>query len=66
MCSTPNIPETKPVETIATPTMADASVTKAGTEKRKKVAQNAGRDIKTTARGEMTTAETKKKKLLGE
>ena len=66
MCSTPSIPATTITETIATPTAADASVTKAGADKRAKVAQNAGRDIKTSVRGELEEANTKKKKLLGE
>ena len=66
MCSTPSIPSSTKTETIATPTAADASVTKAGAEKRKQIAQNAGRDIKTSVRGETEKANTQKKKLLGE
>lgn len=66
MCSTPSMPATRKTETIATPTAADASVSKAGAEKRKQVAQNAGRDIKTSVRGETEKANVNKKKLLGE
>ena len=57
---------TKKAETIATPTLADASVSKAKTDHRARVAANANRDIGTSTRGDLTQAETKKKKLLGE
>lgn len=67
MCSTPKMPATPAVtETVATPTAADASVTKAKTAQRNKTAANSGRDIRTTARGVTEEATTKKKKLLGE
>lgn len=67
MCSTPSMPAVKQnTETIATPTMADASVTKSATAQRNKTAANAGRDIRTAARGLSTEAQTAKKKLLGE
>ncbi len=68
MCSTPKMPatNTQPVETIATPTMADANVTKAQKQQRDKVAANSGRDIRTTTRGLTEEATTTKKKLLGE
>ena len=67
MCSTPKMPETSNnTEVIATPTAADASVTKAKTAQRNKTAANAGRDIRTSARGISEDATTNKKKLLGE
>jgi len=53
-------------ETIATPTLADADVSKAKTNQRGKVAAQFNRDIGTSTRGDITQAETKKKKLLGE
>ena len=67
MCSTPKMPETEeePKE-IATPTMADAQVSKTTNNTRNKAAALAGRDIKTSARGIKDEAETKKKTLLGE
>lgn len=67
MCSTPKMPSvSKEVETVATPTAADASVTKAKAAERNKTAMNAGRDIRTSARGLSDEATTQKKKLLGE
>lgn len=67
MCSTPKMPAVQSnTETIATPTAADASVTKAKTAQRNKTAANAGRDIRTSARGISEDATTNKKKLLGE
>lgn len=69
MCSTPKMPSLPaPVtqETIAAPTTADASVSKASSAQRNKVASLAGRDIKTSARGLSDKAQTNKKQLLGE
>lgn len=68
MCSSPKIPaaSTAPVQTVATPTAADASVTKAKTATRNKTAASSGRDIRTSARGISEQATTEKKKLLGE
>lgn len=68
MCSTPKAPkvENTPVETVATPTLADASVSKASTNTRNKAASLASRNIKTTARGLLDEATTQKKGLLGE
>lgn len=67
MCSTPKMPvaETK-TETVATPTLADASVSKASTNSRNKAASTANRNIKTSARGLLDDADTQKKGLLGE
>lgn len=67
MCSTPKMPDVQSVtEAVATPTLADADVTKAKTAQRNKTAALASRDIKTSARGLSDEASTKKKKLLGE
>lgn len=67
MCSSPKIPANNTqVQTVATPTAADASVTKAKTAQRNKTAANSGRDIRTSARGLEDEANTNKKKLLGE
>lgn len=69
MCSTPKTPAAPaPVssETVAAPTMADASVSKASTAQRNKAASLAGRDVKTSARGLSDEAQTNKKSLLGE
>lgn len=67
MCSTPKIPSVASnTEVIATPTAADASVTKAKANQRNKTAANNGRDIKTSSRGVTEEATTNKKKLLGE
>lgn len=70
MCSTPKV-NTKavdetPVPTVATPTMADASVSKASTNTRNKAASLSARNINTTARGLLDDANTQKKGLLGE
>lgn len=67
MCSTPKIPSVASnTEVIATPTAADASVTKAKANQRNKTAANNGRDIKTSSKGVTEEATTNKKKLLGE
>lgn len=67
MCSTPKMPSVATTtEAVATPTAADANVTKAKTAQRNKTAANAGRDIRTSARGLTEEATTTKKKLLGE
>lgn len=68
MCSTPKVP-TAPAEetkTVATPTLADASVTKASTNTRNKTASMSGRNIKTSARGLQDDATIQKKGLLGD
>lgn len=67
MCSTPKMPEvqTQKQEDIASPTYADAKVTKASTNQKEKARMLAGRDIKTSARGLEKEAETEKTKLLG-
>ena len=67
MC-TPKMPKVSETdsEPIATPTMADASVTKARNAAGDKTAKNNQKDIKTSSRGDETEANTKKKKLLGE
>jgi len=69
MCSTPSMPKADNAaeqKTIATPTLADASVTKASTNTRNKTASMASRNIKTTARGLSDDAQTQKKGLLGD
>lgn len=67
MCTTPKVPATQTVtEAVATPTLADADVTKAKTAQRNKTAALASRDIKTSSRGLADDAAIKKKKLLGE
>lgn len=53
-------------EPIAQPTLADAEVTKASAIERKKAANLAGRNIKTSARGLEDDAKTAKKEILGE
>lgn len=55
-----------PVQPVATPTYADASVTKASDIQRQKIAGLGGRNIKTSARGIEQEAITNKRKLLGE
>ena len=67
MCSTPSMPkvDTDP-KPVATPTIADASVTKAATNIRNKVASLANRNINTTPRGLLEDVPTEKKGLLGE
>lgn len=68
MCSTPKMPSTNttPQPEIATPTYADAKVSKASSATRNKTAALAGRDTKTSPRGLDDSATTKKKELLGE
>ena len=67
MCSTPKMPATQSTpEPIATPTLADASVSKASAKTRNKAASTSGRNIKTTSRGLLDEATTQKKGLLGE
>lgn len=68
MCSTPSMPktDTKKQPEIATPTIADAEVTKASEATRKNAKKNTNQDVKTTARGLGEEATTKKKTLLGE
>ncbi len=51
---------------IATPTLADASVTKSSANTKNKASSLANRNIKTSARGLMDDATTQKKGLLGE
>lgn len=67
MCS-PKAPKVQPVkeETIAAPTVADASVQRAGNIQKNKTAALAKKNIKTTARGLGDPAVTEKKRLLGE
>ncbi len=67
MCSTPSMPKvsTKKDE-IATPTPADASVTKAGANAKDKAKALAGRDVVTSPRGLTGVASVQNKKLLGE
>ncbi len=67
MCS-PKAPKVEPVkqETIAAPTIADASVQRAGSAQKNKTAALAKKDIKTTARGLGDPVITEKKRLLGE
>lgn len=68
MCSTPKMPTAEPVktETIATPTLADASVTKSSATTKNKAQSLANRNIKTSARGLLDDATTQKKGLLGD
>lgn len=71
MCSTPKIPAASEsaatkTEPVSTPTLADASVTKASTNTRNKSASMATRNIKTTARGLADDAQIQKKGLLGD
>lgn len=70
MCSTPkantSAVDNTPVQTVATPTVADASVSKASTNTRNKAASLATRNINTTSRGLLDDANTQKKGLLGE
>lgn len=67
MCSTPS-PKVETIEPkqVATPTLADASVSKASASTRNKTASLAARNIKTSARGLNDDAITQKKGLLGE
>lgn len=68
MCSTPKPPSVSndAPQQVATPTLADASVSKASTNTRNKTASLASRNIKTSARGLTDEATTAKKGLLGE
>lgn len=67
MCSTPKMPAVNDnPEPIATPTAADASVTKASSKTRNDAASKANRNIATSSRGLLEDAQTKKKGLLGE
>lgn len=67
MCSTPSMPavQTPKQEEIASPTYADAKVTKASSIAKEKARMFAGKDIKTSARGLKAESETEKTKLLG-
>ena len=67
MCSTPKMPavQTPKQEEIASPTYADAKVTKAGSAAKDKARMLAGRDIKTSTRGLMRDSDKEKTKLLG-
>lgn len=60
------VPQQTQQEPVASPTLADAEVTKASAIERKKAASLAGRNIKTSARGLNDEAQTNKKNLLGE
>lgn len=64
MCSTPKMPETP--APVQTPTMADAKVTKAGSEARNRSAAMSQQNIKSSSRGVLEDANAQKKKLLGE
>ncbi len=68
MCSTPKMPQAEKTETatVAVPTAADAAVSKASTSTRNKTGSLASRNIKTSARGLLDEATTRKKGLLGE
>lgn len=68
MCSpkTPTPAATEATEPIATPTIADADVQKAGTNTRQQKAATINRNIKSTALGVLEDAKTAKKTLLGE
>ena len=65
MCTAPNISSSssKPAPVIATPTYADASVSKASLAQKSSVSN---RNIKTSARGLLEGAPIEKKGLLGE
>lgn len=67
MCSTPSMPkvETNKQEEIASPTYADAKVTKAGSAAKDRTRALNARNIKTTSRGLSSESETEKSKLLG-
>ena len=68
MCSTPKMPQVQTQEQpeIATPTQADAAVTKASQGAKEKAKALAGRDITTSPRGLSGVAQVQNKKLLGE
>jgi len=65
MCTAPKISSTisKPAPIIATPTYADASVSKANLAQK---SNSSNRNVKTSARGLLDEAVTTKKGLLGE
>jgi len=64
--SVPKVSTTKKQPEIATPTIADATVTKASEKTMNRTANRANSEIKTTARGlGDEVAEVKKKSLLG-
>ena len=69
MCmSSPKMPavqSTSQQEQIASPTYADAAVTKASAIERNKAAALAGRNIKTSARGLNSNSDKEKQNLLG-
>lgn len=67
MCS-PKAPKAQVQEPqqVATPTLADANVTKSSKGTKNKTAALANRNIKTSARGLTDEATTSKKGLLGE
>lgn len=67
MCSTPKMPAVNDnPPPVATPTAADASVTKASAKTKSDAAAKANRNIATSSRGLLDDAQTKKKGLLGE
>lgn len=68
MCSTPSTPSVSKANTevVATPTQADASVTKAGESARKNAGATARQSIKTTPTGLNSLVQTEKKQLLGQ
>ena len=67
MCSTPKMPQVQTQEQpeIASPTYADAKVTKASANTKDRMKALAGRDIKTSARGLTSESDKEKSKLLG-
>ena len=67
MCM-PSTPKTTPVktETIPAPTYADASVQKAGSNERRRMAGLSSQDIKTSYQGLSDEPNTNKKQLLGQ
>lgn len=68
MCSTPSTPSVSQANTevVATPTQADASVTKAGESARKNAGATAKQSIKTSPTGLNSLVQTEKKQLLGQ
>ena len=64
--SMPAVTSSTQQEQIASPTYADASVTKAAANTRNKTGALAGRDTKTSARGLSDEVSSTKKALLGE
>lgn len=67
MCSPsiPKVEKAKKQPEIATPTIADATVTKASEKTMQRAANVANSDVKTSSRGLGEEANTKKKNLLG-